>query len=101
MQHPAIGTFVKPVGLFGYLYCLEVLAVVTYEAWTGECVQWQCKRWGMKDGQPVDDGHLRTGASISGIRPVVPGVWKEPSHDWYGPIYWRKIETKGQQDLFI
>ena len=40
MSAPTIGTFVKPVGRFGYAYCLEIMKVVTYEAWTGECVQW-------------------------------------------------------------
>ncbi len=103
MPSPAIGTFVKPVGRFGgYLYCLEIMELVTYESWAGgECVQWQCKRWGLRDGQPFDDGHLSTGTSISGAKPAAPGVWRDPSDGWCGPLYWRKIETKGQQDLFI
>ena len=101
MSAPPIGTFVKPVGRFGYAYCLEIMKVVTYEAWTGECVQWQCKRWGMKDGQPFNDGHLSCGTIISGAKPVAPNVWRDSSDDWCGPTYWRKIETKGQQDFFI
>ena len=103
MTQPAIGTFIKPVSRFGYLYCLEIMAVVTYEAWTGECVQWQYKRWGLKDGQPFDDGHLKTGGSISGMQLVATGVWKAPhqSRTTGDPIYFRRIETKGQQDLFI
>lgn len=100
-MHPAIGTFVKPVGRFGgYLFCYEIMEVVTYEAWTGECVQWQLKRWGMECGQPFDDGHVRTGAAISGLQPVAPDVWRHPDRSGGDPLYWRKIETKGQQDFF-
>ena len=105
MISPAIGTFIKPVSRFGgYLYCLEIMKVVFYEGWAGDLIeQWQYKRWGMKEGEPFNDGHLSTGGSISGMRLVAPGVWKDAysSRTTGDPIYYRKMSPKGQQDLFI
>ena len=103
MPAPSIGTYIKPVSLRVYGYCLEVMKVVAYEGWAGDSVeQWQYKRWGMKDGQPFDDGHVRTGGCISGVNCIRPGVWRSWSQECDGsPMYWRKIETLGQQDLFI
>ena len=103
MASPAIGTFIRPVG-WVYCYCFEVVKVLPENDEGPE--QWWCKRWGKSDDhQPVADGHHGI-SYLNNLQEVAPGVWRDPwefaTPRWdCCPLYYRKIETKGQQDLFI
>lgn len=103
-MHPAPGTIVKPVGVRAcYLFCLEILSVVFYEGHA----QWECKRWGLKDGRPYADAGPRNTCYVTGPEPAAPGVWKDHKLGWCGPVYWRQIgsdfvvsKEQGQLEMF-
>ena len=103
MSAPAIGTFIRPVGST-YSYCFEVVKVIAKDKEGPE--QWHCKRWGKSaEHQPMADGHHDI-HYLNNLQEVLPGVWRGewlPDTPRWGccPLYYKKVETKGQQDLFI
>jgi hypothetical protein len=76
------------------------------------------ERWGILDGCPFDDGHLRRGYFIDLVPTLVPGVWRYPPlqpsgrcRDGYRyatpeyriwETYYRtmSVDQHGQQELF-
>lgn len=104
MTQPAIGTYVRPVGLGSYAYCLRIEAVVDAstewddEPWT----QWQGRRFGLDEhNEPCEDGGSHDMHFISNLVPVLPGVWREPHATWSGcPRYWREMGPRGQLEMF-
>ena len=104
------GTFLRPIG--PYTYCLEVLAYspprfsqwrIAYSwkrtgAW--DLSQYKCRRWGLRDGQPYDDGSLCY-RGLGHMVNVLPGIWNEGIESRRGP-YWQVIDRqqRGQLDLF-
>lgn len=103
MSHdlPAPGTFFRPVGPYGY--CLEVVKIVPINYGGG--YHWTMRRWGMKDGQPFDDGHKALCYHNQMIR-ALPDAWKEPRGPWdLWVMYYRRITltpeaSGGQMNLF-
>ncbi len=97
MSHPEPGTFVRPVGSYGY--CLEIVRFVPEDDDGPE--QWQCRRWGMDENkQPLRDDHSGM-RYLDGLKPVAPGVWKDERESdmprWMGcPLYYRRIDVGGQ-----
>jgi hypothetical protein len=99
MAAPAIGTYIRPVGAYGYAYCLQVESV---KNWPGGPEQIMVRRFGMdRDHQPVVDGHQTT-FHLNDLVEVLPGAWRESNRrDWgCGPVYWKRMAPAGQQDLF-
>jgi hypothetical protein len=101
MTAPAYGTFIRPVGVFGY--CLEVVRVVAADDESGE--QWQCRRYGMDEQrQPFKDGHSDM-HYMNNLKQIAPGVWKDEwpfdTPRWMCcPLYYRRIDVAGQMGLF-
>ena len=97
-MNPPLGTFIRPVGK-NWCYCFELVKVVPTEK-GGH--QWHLKRWGMKNKQPINDGHNNI-SYIQDLTEVLPGVWRQPQKfdDWdLDPLYYRRIDTRGQISLF-
>lgn len=99
MTAPAIGTFVRPVG--GYGYCLKVVNVIPADRDGDE--QWQCRRYGMADDRRtiIEDGHQHM-AYINNLREIAPGIWKDEwicdTPRWLCcPLYYRMMDVPGQQ----
>lgn len=52
---PPLGAFIRPIGMTRYGYCLRVVRQFTDD--DGQpAIEYE--RWGMRDGRPVDDGHI-------------------------------------------
>ena len=105
---PQIGQFLKPVGTVKYQYTVRVMRV-----WPPgpNHLDWgiEYERWGLKDGQPFDDGHVVDKCYTELAPTAIPGVWRDP-FDCCGndrwrccPLYYRAIDTNkhGQQDMFL
>lgn len=92
------GMFIRPVG--HYAYCLQVFKITEYP--TGKQINF--KRWGLRDGQPFNDGHVSAGHFVHGLICACRGVWKEPSIGWCETVYYKQIVAKqiitGQLHLF-
>lgn len=101
---PTPGTFVKPVGLTGYAYCMRIDGVRLVEGYDeGDLIpNWSTTRFGLTDGgQPLADGHQSKGGITNVVR-VAPGVWRRPSlaGGFMHPEYYREMTPRGQLDLF-
>lgn len=103
MTSPPIGAYIRPVGR-EYTYALRVLKVLPEDNEGPE--QWQCERWGLKDGKPFNDG-ARSGIHyLDGLKEVLPGVWKDEwefdTPRWRCvPLYYKRIDAhSGQKELF-
>ena len=101
MIAPSPGTFLRPLG---YSYTLEVLEVFPSDKDCGGLPRVLCRRWGLKDGRPFDDGHVLAGHGLS-LRHRGPSVWSSPSHyahDFrFGAILWQVVPgPNGQMGLF-
>lgn len=101
---PTPGTFVKPVGLTGYAYCMRIDGARLVEGYDeGDLIpNWSTTRFGLTDdGQPFEDGHQSKGG-ITNVVLVAPGVYRRPSEaDGYRhPEYYRVMTPRGQLDLF-
>lgn len=93
---PAIGTFIRPVGVSGYRFSIKVCHVFPDHG------RVQGERWGMQDKRPIDDGH-RSHGNCFDLVPVAPGVWKDAGDgDWYDKKYWVAVpgDERGQLDMF-
>lgn len=89
MMNPPIGSFLRPVGPYGY--CYQVVAITDW----GHCIQWTFKRWGMQDNKPFNDGHHGL-FYHNDLAKVLPGVWKDLDPcDWGTVRYFRLIEQAG------
>ena len=88
---PPIGSFIRPVGVAGYRYCIKV----THHF--GKRVQGE--RWGMQDKHPTDDGH-RSGFHGFDLQRIAAGVWKGVGQ--WAPLYWVVLdeEPDGQMTMF-
>lgn len=101
MNAPQIGSFIRPVG--PYSYCLELVRVVPRDSEGDE--QWHLRRYALKDGKPVKDGHQSI-SYISGLKHVLPNVWKDEwefdTKRWRCcPLYYRLMNShQAQLDLF-
>lgn len=105
---PQIGQFLKPVGTIKYQYTARVLRIwAPSEANPYWGIEYE--RWGLKDGQPFDDGRVVDGCHTELEPTAIPGVWRDPC-DFDGndrwrccPLYYRAINTnqRGQQDMFL
>jgi hypothetical protein len=59
------------------------------------------KRWDMDaDGQPFEGGGPHNICHETIERNAAPGVWRCADPLWCGPRYYRKINRKGQMELF-
>ena len=103
-QPPTLGAFIRPVGM-GHGYCYQVLQVHGPSKEDPREVV-ECKRWGIKDGQPFSDGY-HDSSWLKGLRQVLPGVWKDEwefSTPRWGccPLYYRLMTAgpTGQIQLF-
>ena len=103
MTAPAIGTYIRPVGR-SYAYALRVVKVLPEDDEGPE--QWHCERWGLRDGQPFNDGRAGDKSYLSGMKEVLPNVWRD---EWEAatprwaccPLYYRGIDAPhGQKELF-
>lgn len=100
---PAIGTFLRPVGLGPmFAFCGEVRHVWPPSE-DNEREVIRMRRHAMdRQRRPFDDGH-RGEFILSGLRCVRDGVWKDDRACWWGsPRYWvrMKNEQPGQLELF-
>lgn len=103
---PAIGTFLRPIGLIRYGYCLRVMRQFHGSAVEEPGIEYE--RWGMQDGLPCDDGHVKRGYYIDLLPGPAPDVWAYTcrfgiySAAWAEPLYYRAIgcDDSGQQELF-
>lgn len=75
---PSRGTFLRPLGSYGY--ALEVLSIHPPQRLRGGLPQALCRRWGLKDGRPFNDGHVSVGVGVH-LRYRAPGVFSAPA--WY------------------
>ena len=101
---PALGTYMRPVGLIRYAYCgrLERIAGPQRGEWDADdWTQWQMRRFGLDErGEPLEDGHQNM-IYVSNLHPVARGVWREDGDcSEYGPVYWREMGQRGQLSLF-
>lgn len=86
---PPTGAFLRPVGHYAYSY--KVLSVhAPSKDDPQEVVVFE--RWGLKDGIPIDDGHVKGGFSIRGLRRVLPDVWKDAPAFCGAPLYYRLVK---------
>lgn len=97
MSAPELGSFIRPVGSFAY--CFELVRIVPRDEEGDE--QWQLRRWGLKDGAPVKDGH-QSMSYLNGLKRVLPGVWKDEwkfdTPRWSCcPLYYRLMPSPGPQ----
>lgn len=96
MMLPPLFSFIRPVGprQFGFMY--KVLGHHD----DGIIAQ----RWGMTNGLPVDDGHVKSGywEDLTFVR---PGLWRTTADECYllGPVYYALClaDSAGQMDLFL
>lgn len=103
---PAIGTFLRPIGLIRYGYCLRVMRQFHGSAVEEPGIEYE--RWGMQDGRPHDDGHVKGGYFIDLNPGPAPGVWADVCRfgsdraAWLEPLYYRAIDCDdtGQRSLF-
>ena len=105
MRLPPVGTFLLPIGATGpRMYCLQVLKVIPADG-SDLCDYLECKRWGVDDdNQPLDDGHLLMNYHRGLVRQIGNGLaYRFNEGDPWGlePLYYRRIVTRGQQDLFV
>lgn len=95
---PTPGTFLRPLGHYKYSY--EVLAVFASNLEFGGLPRAQCRRWGLKDGLPFDDGHLSDDHGID-LRHRGADCWSSPSwypdNHRYGAILWQSVPAPGGQ----
>ncbi len=101
MPAPAIGTFIRPVGVS---YCLELVKVVPPTEGWNELEQWHLRRFGLSDDKttPIKDGHQDI-HYISGLKQVAPDVWKDEwdcdTPRWRCcPLYYRRMMFSGHQE---
>jgi hypothetical protein len=93
------GIYVRPVGPFRFAYAFRLVEITPFG-------QWRCERWGMRDQQPVDDGHVHGGIFLNDMTEVLPGVWRDrlsrlDSLPWMGPVYFKRIDAPTpQRELF-
>lgn len=105
---PPLGTYLRPVGMLPYQYCLRVVQ----QFLPGPADDWapgvEVERWGVAEGRPVDDGHVARGGYLDLLPSTIPDVWKERCKAlgwpalWAEPVYYRRMPTggDGQTDLF-
>lgn len=79
--------FIRPIG--NYRYCWQLDKIQHYES--GSQIIW--KRWGMKDGKPFNDGHLKTGFILSDLYEAAPGIFRVPQYPDEPIEYFRLIDT--------
>lgn len=108
--YPRPGTFVKPVGRRKWFaYCYEVVSAEPHPRCAPGIDYMECRRWGWDDAtqQPIDDGHCGPGHHSyfsAAIRSVGEGeAWRlerDGSPDFLDPVYFRRVDRLGQQELF-
>lgn len=79
---PPLGAFLRPVGMIHYGYCLRVLRHFADDERPGV----EYERWGMRDGCPLDDGHIQREYYIDLVPCLTPGLWRYPPaqpDDWH------------------
>ncbi|MGE8591480.1 MAG: hypothetical protein ACN6OD_19105 [Alcaligenes sp.] len=78
---PPLGAFLRPVGILRYGYCIRVMQ--QFDPAEDKNLAFpaiEYERWGIRDGQPFDDGNVRRGSYIDLLPAMVPGVWRPAVH---------------------
>lgn len=100
MNAPAIGSFVRPVGLMRFAYCYRIDMVLPPDA---EHDAWYVggTRFGLtNDNEPVADGH-QSHPSTFIVPALLSGIWRDPNPTWRGcPRYWVDMGPRGQLEMF-
>lgn len=113
---PPLGSFLRPIGARSFGYTMQVTRHYI-EADEPSAIEYA--RWGIRDGLPCDDGHIKPGRIIELEQTAIPGVWRWPwrwpearnddtqSYRWAQPsridgvVYYRIIDCddRGQMRL--